>query len=78
MAQEVEQVFPQLIKDSKLTAKIDAAKVNNQLNPAIQRKTMDAKTVNYTGLIPILLEAIKEQQQQIENLNQRLQQLEKK
>ncbi len=78
LAQEVEQVFPQLIKDSKLTAKIDAAKVNNQLNPAIQRKTMDAKTVNYTGLIPILLEAIKEQQQQIENLNQRLQQLEKK
>ena len=36
----------------------------------------DPKTVNYNGLIGLLIEAVKEQQTQIDNLNQRLSKLE--
>ena len=78
LAQEVESVFPELVKDSKLTSKVDAGKPDAELNIASARKSVDAKSVNYTGLIPVLLQAIKEQQNEIESLNQRLQQLEKK
>ena len=34
------------------------------------------KTTNYIGLIPVLIEALKEQQQTIENLKTRIEQLE--
>ena len=36
----------------------------------------DPKTVNYNGLIGLLIEAVKEQQIQIDNLNERLSKLE--
>jgi len=36
----------------------------------------DPKTVNYNGLIGLLIEAVKEQQTQIDNLNERLSKLE--
>ena len=41
-------------------------------------ETMQAKTVNYTGLIPVLLEAVKEQQAIIEKLEKRIEALENK
>lgn len=78
LAQEVESVFPELVRDSKLTAILDVNKPSSELNASTPRKTMDAKTVNYTGLIPILLQAIKEQQDEIEGLQNRIEQLEKK
>lgn len=46
IAQELEEVFPELVSDDK----------------------EGFKTVEYTGLAPILIEAMKEQQQQIETL----------
>ncbi len=45
--------------------------------PELVREDFDGKkAVNYSGLIPVLLEAIKEQQSQIESLEQRIADLE--
>ena len=45
--------------------------------PALVREDrMGRKSVNYSGMIPVLLEAIKEQQSQIEALEQRIAELE--
>ncbi|HBS87477.1 MAG: hypothetical protein A2W91_00575 [Bacteroidetes bacterium GWF2_38_335] len=38
-------------------------------------ETLDLKTINYDGMIPVLVEAIKEQQKQIEELKSLIQQL---
>jgi uncharacterized phage infection (PIP) family protein YhgE len=54
LAQEVETVFPTLVKEDR----------------------QGKKAVNYSGMIPVLLEAIKEQQSQIEALEQRIAELE--
>ena len=53
VAQELEQVLPELVTTHKGT------------------DYDDEKSVNYNGVIPVLIEAIKEQQQQIEQLQQR-------
>ena len=55
IAQELEQVFPELVSDDK----------------------MGFKTVNYDGIAPILIEAIKEQQSIIEGLESKVEKLEK-
>ncbi len=55
LAQEIEQVFPELVK----------------------KDGEGTKSVNYLGLIPHLLESIKEQQQQIDSLRNEIQQLQK-
>ena len=55
LAQEIEQVFPELVK----------------------KDGEGTKSVNYLGLIPHLLESIKEQQQQINSLRNEIQQLQK-
>jgi hypothetical protein len=52
-AQEVEQVLPEVVTD---------APINNNVPGA------DYKTVYYDKLIPLLIEAIKEQQLQIQQL----------
>jgi hypothetical protein len=53
-AQDVEKVFPSLVRETK----------------------SGLKAVNYSGLIPVLLEAIKEQQGQVESLERRIAELE--
>ena len=53
VAQELEQVLPELVTTHK------------------GADYSDEKSVNYNGVIPVLIEAIKEQQQQIEQLQQR-------
>jgi hypothetical protein len=73
LAQEVEKIFPQLVRASVLVSKINGS--SSQPNT---QKTMDAKTVNYEGFIPVLLEAIKEQQQQIEAQQKQIDELTKK
>jgi hypothetical protein len=73
LAQELERVFPQLVKTTKLQATKEGLAGNSSIS-----KTMDAKGVNYEGLVPILLEAIKEQQQQIDELKLKVEELNKK
>lgn len=53
LAQNLETVFPELVK----------------LNPAKKEQPLEFKSVNYMGLIPVLTEAMQEQQKQIEERN---------
>ncbi|MBN2175442.1 MAG: tail fiber domain-containing protein [Bacteroidales bacterium] len=59
--QNLETVFPELVK----------------LNPEKKEQPVEFKAINYTGLIPILTEAIKEQQKGIEARDVRIDDLEK-
>lgn len=68
LAQEVEKVFPELVKEKYISpSATERGKASNL--PAEK-----FKAVNYNGLIPVLVEAIKQQQEQIEKLQQQLDQ----
>ena len=78
IAQEVEKVFPTLVMDTHNPAQQDAA--GKEIDPGF-----DFKAMSYTGLIPVLVAGIQEQQSiiddkqtQIDALNERLASLEKK
>ncbi len=60
-AQNIESVFPELVK----------------VNPAKKEQPIEFKAINYTGLIPILTEAIQEQQKELEAKDARIDQLQK-
>jgi hypothetical protein len=65
IAQDLEQIMPELVKDKLLDLNANSEK-NADLNDS--RETEMFKVVNYTLLIPILTQAIKEQQVMIEQL----------
>ncbi len=60
IAQELEQVYPALIRN------------NVHIAPQDQTAKVEFKSVNYTEMIPLLVKAIQEQQQQIEELKKQL------
>jgi len=74
LAQELEQVIPELVKDKRLVLnsnkKLDAGMSDTQ-------ETGIFKVVNYTMMVPVLTQAIKEQQVIIESQDKRLDELEK-
>jgi len=79
IAENVAKVFPELVKDAS-TPKIDGGK-----NGKISRNAISFQAVNYEGFIPLTVEAIKEQQKQLDakdaqiaDLNARLTALEAK
>lgn len=61
IAQDIEQVLPNLVTDVTAHAIIDS--LGNTIAP-----TIVSKAVNYKGLIPLLIQGIKEQQAMIEQL----------
>ena len=61
IAQNLESVFPELVK----------------LNPSKKEQPTAFKAVNYTGIIPVLAEAIQEQQKQMEAKDKRIDNLQK-
>jgi hypothetical protein len=63
IAQDIEKVFPELVKDC--TAPVNPYAIGEQ--PSLDPFTY--KAVNYTGLIPVLTAAIQEQQTIIETQN---------
>jgi hypothetical protein len=72
IAQELEPLFPELVTQS--TARIpnlDAA----DAGPSTSTTTIEYKSVNYTEMIPVLIKAIQEQQQQIEVLKAEIEKL---
>ncbi|MBL0328536.1 MAG: tail fiber domain-containing protein [Bacteroidetes bacterium] len=73
LAEEVEAAFPELIKQTKLHTPNNSRTASDKTIESI-----DIKTVNYMGLIPVLVEAIKEQQRQIEELKNQIKALENK
>jgi hypothetical protein len=60
-AQNIESVFPELVK----------------VNPAKKEQPVEFKAVNYIGLIPVLTEAIQEQQKQLEAKEEKIDSLQK-
>lgn len=64
VAQEVEKVFPQLVVEKGIP--YNPGEMNADLSAKGGSYTL--KTVAYSDLIPVLVEAIKEQQKQIEDL----------
>lgn len=69
IADNIQQIFPELVKDVSLPAKYHP-KTNELISEAA-----DIKIVNYMGMIPVLTEAIKEQQAVIESKNTQIENL---
>jgi len=74
IAQEVEQVFPQMVRE----ANIFSSPVKMNTGIVQKRNVYKVKTMSYTDLVPLLVEAIKEQQKIIEEQNNKINTLEKK
>ncbi|MBO6546003.1 MAG: tail fiber domain-containing protein [Balneolaceae bacterium] len=77
IAQEVEQVLPSLVKDNVHTysESVNSTTGPNQSNGDEVIKTMDYKTMNYTELIPVLIKAVQEQQEEIDRLTKEVERL---
>jgi hypothetical protein len=64
LAQELQEVFPNLVVESTSYGSMD------------KDSKFDFLTVNYIGLVPVMVSAIQEQQNSINNLSERLDQVE--
>jgi hypothetical protein len=73
IAQDIEQVIPEMVKDKLLVLNANEEK---SADMSVERKTDTFKVVNYSVMIPILTQAVKEQQVIIEAQNQKLEELE--
>ena len=67
IAQEVEKVLPNLVKDTKFDTRLAKHEQTESSSPADE---VDFKALNYTELIPILIKAMQEQDAKIESLTQ--------
>jgi hypothetical protein len=75
IAQELESVMPEAVSHQQMTpAEIEQCKRNGQAVPEIT----DPYGINYIALTPVLVKAIQEQQALIQQLQQRIEALEKK
>ena len=71
IAQELEEILPELVSDN-----VHAYDKNEGIEGAEKDvETIEYKGINYIGLIPVLIEAMKEQQEQIEELQQQIAEL---
>ena len=71
LAQEVDAVMPNVVQESVIvggTKKMDA-------NGKAERTTYNFKALSYSTIIPVLVEGMKEQQKQIEELKEQVKQL---
>jgi hypothetical protein len=64
IAQEVEQVFPEIVKPVNAPAPL----TEEERRKGVKKEGTKFKSVDYTSLIPVLIEAIQEQQKEIEAL----------
>lgn len=70
IAQEMEQVFPNLVKEEILSTPKDPTKITETTH---EERTI--KSINYIGLVPYLTKAIQEQQRIIETEKEKSAQL---
>ena len=75
IAQEIKVVFPDVVAQKMIKTKGNEA-VSNRVDIDSEKELLNV--VDYTQLIPVLVEAVKEQQIIIENLKSRIEILEKK
>jgi hypothetical protein len=71
IAQEVEQVLPEIVMDNVNPAKQDQ-------NGNVISQQVDFKSLSYQELVPVLIKAIQEQQEQIEKLRSEVEALKSK
>ena len=74
IAQEVAQVVPEAVAEKYIVSDGIATKGPLANMSHVERQIV--KVVDYVSLVPVLVEAIKEQQLYIESLEKRIQQLE--
>ena len=74
MAQNIETVFPQLTKDTEFDLNDDP---ENE-DPDREENIFKFKAVNYTGMIPVTVKAIQEQQEMIKNQQELIKKLEER
>jgi hypothetical protein len=67
IADELKQVFPELVQRVVSPAQYDKDDVSKVIDPAVEYEA-----VNYQGLIPVLIASIQEQQQQITEKDSRI------
>lgn len=75
IAQDVEKIIPEMVKDKNIVLNANTEKTPESIS---NREMETFKVVNYSLMIPILTQAIKEQQVIIEDLRARIEELEKK
>lgn len=71
IAQDVETVLPELVKKAYAPARLTKEEQKNK----VKKDPIEYKSVDYTGVIPVLVKAIQEQQEQIEALKAQVQKL---
>lgn len=76
LAQNIKEVFPEAVAEKQL-AVVGPNKMTNSVNKTDFKKEI-FNVVDYTSLIPVTVQAIKEQQELIENQNDRILSLEAK
>jgi len=82
VAEEVEHILPSLVKTTMNPSTASNTNLSGKMltsnnNTDAEEETIN-KAINYDELIPILTQAIKEQQELIEQLTQRIQKMEEK
>ncbi len=75
IAQEVEQVMPEIVRESLIYGNQNKKADSNQQT---ELKTYQLKTLSYTNIIPLLIEGMKAQQEKIEALEKEINELKKK
>ena len=82
IAQELETILPSLVSDKKMPLNDNIySKEELKQNPELSKKQgndIDVKMVNYVQMVPLLTQAIKEQQEIIKSLEARIKKLEEK
>ncbi|MEI8136466.1 MAG: tail fiber domain-containing protein [Bacteroidota bacterium] len=72
IAQEVEQVMPEIVSEANIMGNQNLKADNGMSSPA---KTYNLKVLSYTYIIPLLVEAVKEQNQKIDLLEKEIKEL---
>jgi len=73
VAQELQPVFPELVRETQLPATPGDTTATGEPKADGSQTTMEC--VNYVGLVPVLVQAIQEQQQRIAALEAKVEQM---
>lgn len=73
IAQDVKALLPELVHQVKIPARLS----NDEIKKNVKKDPITYESMNYTGLIPVLIKAMQEQQAQIEALKAKVASLEK-